>query len=70
MDDEMARATCKTDITARDDDYLSKRFSKLSSSGHDLTPMTHEEMDAELKHLSNERYGAEYQDGMRGIFAW
>lgn len=68
MDDEKARATCKTDITARDDNYLSTRFSKLSSSGHDLTPMTSEEIDAELKHLSSEGCFTEYQHGMKGIF--
>ena len=40
MDDEIYRQGIKLDITARDDDYLSSKFSKLSSSGHDITPMT------------------------------
>jgi hypothetical protein len=31
--------TMKVDLTAREGDYLSKRFTKLSNSGHDLTPM-------------------------------
>lgn len=39
MDDETARPGIKDDLTTRDE-YLSSRFSRLSSSNHDLTPMT------------------------------
>ena len=55
MDDEQERTTAKTDITALPDGYLSdgfgskRRFTKLSSSGHDLTPLTQEEIKHELE---------------------
>lgn len=59
MDDEQERATAKTDITALPDGYLSDghgskgRFTKLSSSGHDLTPLTAEEIKHELEEVSS-----------------
>lgn len=41
MDDERERKGIKVDLTAiEDDDYLRSRFKKLSSSGHNLTPMS------------------------------
>ena len=57
MDDENERETCKTDLTSLPDGYLSdgfgshRRFTKLSSSGHDLTPLTQEEIEQELRQL-------------------
>ena len=43
MDDEVARAGIKVELTTRED-YLETRFTKLSASGHDLTPMLKEEV--------------------------
>ena len=43
MDDEVARAGIKQELTTKDE-YLDTRFTKLSTSGHDLTPLTAEEM--------------------------
>ena len=51
MDDEIPRDTCKVDITAREDDYLTTRFVRLSASGHDLTPMTAGEVAEEVVYL-------------------
>ena len=42
MDDEVARAGIKQELTTKDE-YLDTRFTKLSTSGHDLTPLTAEE---------------------------
>lgn len=58
MDDEQERTTAKTDITALPDGYLSdgfgskRRFTKLSSSGHDLTPLTKDEIEQELEQVA------------------
>ena len=38
MDDEVARPNIKEELTTRDE-YLDTRFKRLSSSGHDLTPI-------------------------------
>lgn len=43
MDDETQRIGIKDDLTTRDE-YLATRFSRLSSSGHDLTSLTSEEI--------------------------
>lgn len=43
MDDEMARAGIKQDLTICDE-YLNTRFDRLSQSGHDLTPMLSEDI--------------------------
>ena len=51
MDDETARKSCKVDLTTREDDYLVKRFTKLSQSGHDLTPMSIAEIGNEKNEL-------------------
>ncbi len=47
MDDEIPRNSVKDDLTTRDD-YLLNRFTRLSNSGHDLTPMTPQEIDSWL----------------------
>lgn len=47
MDDEISRAGIKEELTTRDD-YLDSRFVRLSSSGHDLTPMLPNEVEAQL----------------------
>lgn len=52
MDDELARPGIKEELTTRDE-YLDERFLKLSSSGHDLTPMTAQE----ITHWKQERLG-------------
>jgi len=44
MDDEVARAGIKVELTTRDE-YLETRFTKLSESGHDLTPLLPSELD-------------------------
>ncbi|CAM9492179.1 unnamed protein product [Discosporangium mesarthrocarpum] len=44
MDDEIAREGIKEELTTRDA-YLETRFTKLSESGHDLTPMTTQEVE-------------------------
>lgn len=38
MDDEVARPNIKEELTTREE-YLDTRFKRLSSSGHDLTPI-------------------------------
>ena len=38
MDDEVARPNIKEELTTRDE-YLDTQFKRLSSSGHDLTPI-------------------------------
>ena len=38
MDDEVARPNIKEELTTRDE-YLDTKFKRLSSSGHDLTPI-------------------------------
>ena len=43
MDDEVSRPGIKEELTTRDD-YLDSRFKLLSPSGHDLTPMTSDEI--------------------------
>lgn len=43
MDDESQRPGVKDDLTTRDE-YLATRFSRLSPSGHDLTPLSAEEI--------------------------
>ena len=56
MDDEIARPGCKLDLTTRDE-YLESRFTKLSLSGHDLTPMirwTSDELDEDNKNIAEE----------------
>ena len=71
MDDEIARPGCKVDLTAREDDYLSSRFTKLSASGHDLTPLLSEEMivredEAEAE---AETEGSTYLgSGLKGVY--
>jgi hypothetical protein len=45
MDDEVRREGIKEELTTRDE-YLETRFTKLSPSGHDLTPLTSEEVEA------------------------
>ena len=77
MDDDTARKSCKVDLTAREDDYLVKRFTKLSQSGHDLTPMS----IAELGNEKNELKASNTFDalkpnksylgfGKKGVYAW
>jgi heme exporter protein D len=44
MDDEVSRSGIKEELTTRDE-YLDARFRGLSPSGHDLTPMTSEEIE-------------------------
>lgn len=44
MDDERDRPGIKSDLTTRDQ-YLDQRFTRLSPSGHDLTPLTLEEVN-------------------------
>lgn len=46
MDDEVPRPGIKRELTTRDE-YLATRFFKLSTSGHDLTPMTLAEITEE-----------------------
>lgn len=41
MDDEVARPGIKEELTTREE-YLDSRFTRLSPSGHDLTPWTRE----------------------------
>lgn len=56
MDDEIARPGCKLDLTTRDE-YLESRFTKLSLSGHDLTPMsywTSDEIGEDTKCIAEE----------------
>ena len=54
MDDEQPRPGVKIDLTAMEDGYLSdgfggaRRFTKLSESGHDLTPLSEEELAIEV----------------------
>jgi hypothetical protein len=48
MDDEIARAGIKEELTTRDE-YLDSKFVRLSSSGHDLTPMTAEALQTALE---------------------
>ena len=73
MDDEIPRDTCKVDITAREDDYLTTRFVRLSASGHDLTPMTAGEVTEEVVHLAVPDLLCSSLlelTNLRGIFAW
>lgn len=44
MDDELARKGIKQELTTTDDEYLDLRFKRLSASGHNLTPMTADEI--------------------------
>lgn len=44
MDDELARKGIKQELTTTDDEYLDLRFKRLSDSGHNLTPMTADEI--------------------------
>lgn len=53
MDDEVARKGIKVELTTREE-YLETRFTRLSASGHDLTPMLHEEVLEELDHHSSD----------------
>ncbi|CAM9848262.1 unnamed protein product [Pylaiella littoralis] len=50
MDDEIARKGIKEELTTRDE-YLATRFTKLSVSGHDLTPLTPSEKQEAASHL-------------------
>ena len=77
MDDETARKSCKVDLTAREDDYLVNRFTKLSQSGHDLTPMSIADIENEKNKLKasntfdilkpNENH---LGFGKKGVYAW
>lgn len=44
MDDELARKGIKQELTTTADEYLDLRFKRLSDSGHNLTPMTADEI--------------------------
>ena len=44
MDDEIARKGIKEELTTREE-YLDGRFTRLSKSGHDLTPLTLDEVE-------------------------
>jgi len=44
MDDELARKGIKQELTTTGDEYLEVRFRRLSSSGHNLTPLTVDEI--------------------------
>eukprot|EP00752_Nemacystus_decipiens_P006998 g6277.t1 len=50
MDDEIARKGIKEELTTRDE-YLATRFTKLSASQHDLTPLTPSETQEAACHL-------------------
>eukprot|EP00903_Cladosiphon_okamuranus_P006977 g6790.t1 len=50
MDDEIARKGIKQELTTRDE-YLATRFTKLSASQHDLTPLTPSETQEAASHL-------------------
>lgn len=50
MDDEEPRIGIKHDLTTRDE-YLASRFTKLSCSGHDLTPLSPDEIQFYIEKL-------------------
>jgi len=68
MDDEREREGIKLDITAREDDYLSSRFLRLSSSGHDITPMSDEDKFKSIAIKEQEYKGQFLGDQQKGIY--
>ena len=55
MDDEVARTGIKVELTTRDE-YLETRFTKLSESGHDLTPLLPSELDRLRKETISDNF--------------
>ena len=75
MDDELAREGIKQELTTREDEYLSTRFVRLSSSGHDLTPLSLEERSEVKKSLQKEeeekeeeKEGSFMGEGKKGMY--
>lgn len=62
MDDEIARDGIKTELTTRDE-YLATRFTKLSTSGHDLTPFTQQELQEAALSLPKNARAVLFGDG-------
>eukprot|EP00904_Undaria_pinnatifida_P004290 jgi/Undpi1/13862/HiC_scaffold_9.g03513.m1 len=56
----ITRAT-RQELTTRDE-YLATRFTKLSASGHDLTPLTQSETQEAASHLSLAESAALFED--------
>lgn len=56
MDDELARKGIKQELTTTDDEYLDVRFKRLSASGHNLTPMTADEIQQYTTDRSGDNY--------------
>lgn len=67
MDDEIARQGIKEELTTREY-YLENRFTKLSSSGHDLTPLTPAEIDEFKVKLVRQTQTQTAEDGEEGSF--
>eukprot|EP01041_Mallomonas_annulata_P012088 gene12088-25343_t len=67
MDDERLREGVKLDLTAREDNYLSTKFFKLSSSGHDITPMS-EDDKRNRKESSQQPFEIYLGHSQRGIY--
>jgi peptide methionine sulfoxide reductase MsrB len=59
MDDEVARLGIKTELTTRDA-YLQERFTGLSQSGHDLTPL----LDSEVRTWMEEHPEYAFREGL------
>lgn len=55
MDDEVARYGIKQELTTNSDQYFDQTFRKLSTSGHNLTPYTKEELKHSQEHQEERR---------------
>jgi peptide methionine sulfoxide reductase MsrB len=51
MDDEVPRPGIRREITTREDSYFAKHFTKISNSGHNLTPLLEDEVEENMKRL-------------------
>ena len=67
MDDELARAGIKVELTTREE-YMERRFTRLSQSQHDLTPMLASEITEWLNKKKKSDIAVNSGMGRKGLY--